>query len=186
MSNEAIHKEGCSNTIMEYMACGLPVVCSAGGGNAELVVEGRAGYLIPAGDWRLLCDRLERLTSRPDEASHMGEAGHRRLSEEFTVERMVERLLASTRSSAASAIGLCVTSALLPGRQCDDANGALSEDLPRQLPVLRVERSRALHVRGQGLLESAGHEVIPFSVRYAVNEPSPYEGYFVEPIGRRR
>ena len=32
------------------------------------------------------------------------------------------------------------------------------------------------------LLESAGHEVIPFSVRYSQNSPSPYEKYFVDPI----
>ena len=34
------------------------------------------------------------------------------------------------------------------------------------------------------LLEDLGHEVVPFSVRYRQNEPSPWSGYFVEPIGR--
>ena len=32
------------------------------------------------------------------------------------------------------------------------------------------------------LLEARGHEVIPFSVRYRRNEPSPWERYFVPPI----
>lgn len=36
------------------------------------------------------------------------------------------------------------------------------------------------------LLERAGHEVVPFSVRYAQNEPSPWEGYFVDPIAGER
>jgi glycosyltransferase involved in cell wall biosynthesis len=93
LSNETLRREGCSNAIMEYMACGLPVVCSSGGGNAELVVEGESGHLIPDGDWRLLCDRLERLASRPEAASAMGEAGRRRLIEEFTVERMIADLV---------------------------------------------------------------------------------------------
>ncbi len=34
------HAEGCSNSIMEYMACGLPVVCTDSGGNPELVPTG--------------------------------------------------------------------------------------------------------------------------------------------------
>jgi glycosyltransferase involved in cell wall biosynthesis len=32
------------------------------------------------------------------------------------------------------------------------------------------------------LLEARGHEVIPFSVRYGANEPTPWAKYFVEPI----
>jgi glycosyltransferase involved in cell wall biosynthesis len=94
LSHEALHREGCSNAIMEYMACGLPVVCSAGGGNRELVTEGETGFLVPSGDWRLLCDRLERLADRPDEAAAMGEAGRRRVAEEFTVKRLVDALVA--------------------------------------------------------------------------------------------
>ena len=42
--------EGLSNSIMEYMACGLPVVCTDVGGNPELVRHGENGYLFPAGD----------------------------------------------------------------------------------------------------------------------------------------
>ena len=33
------------------------------------------------------------------------------------------------------------------------------------------------------LLEGAGHEVIPFSIRYRANRPSQWETYFAEPIG---
>ena len=47
MTNTAVHEEGCSNTIMEYMACGLPVICVDSGGNRELVVDGETGYIIP-------------------------------------------------------------------------------------------------------------------------------------------
>lgn len=34
----------------------------------------------------------------------------------------------------------------------------------------------------QRALEARGHEVIPFSIRYARNEPTPYEKYFVPPL----
>jgi hypothetical protein len=78
---------------MEYMACGLPVVCSSGGGNAELVTEGETGYLVPWGNSRSLCDRLERLDEKPDEAAALGAAGRRRIVEEFTAERVIDGLV---------------------------------------------------------------------------------------------
>ena len=92
MSNEAQHTEGCSNAIMEYMACGLPVVCSPGGGNPELVVDGETGVLVPAGDRDALAGALRRLAADRILARRMGEAGRARLKRSFTVERLVEDL----------------------------------------------------------------------------------------------
>ena len=40
MTNPRLANEGLSNSIMEYMALGLPVVCGNGGGNPELVQDG--------------------------------------------------------------------------------------------------------------------------------------------------
>ena len=42
--------EGISNTILEAMATGLPVIATNVGGNGELVDAGRTGELVPAGD----------------------------------------------------------------------------------------------------------------------------------------
>lgn len=42
--------EGISNTILEAMASGLPVIATRAGGNIELVLEGKTGYLVPSGD----------------------------------------------------------------------------------------------------------------------------------------
>ena len=39
--------EGMSNTILEAMACGVPVVATSVGANGELVVDGQTGYLVP-------------------------------------------------------------------------------------------------------------------------------------------
>jgi len=89
MSNEAVHREGCSNAIMEYMSCGLPVVCSAGGGNPELVVEGETGRLVPGADVPALAAALATLADEPETARRLGDAGRRRLVEEFSVERLV-------------------------------------------------------------------------------------------------
>jgi len=92
MSNEAEHREGCSNAIMEYMACGLPVVCSAGGGNPEVVLEGETGYLVPAGDASALADALVSLADHPEIARRMGDAGRRRMLEEFGVARLMYKI----------------------------------------------------------------------------------------------
>jgi len=89
MADEARNREGCSNAIMEYMSCGLPVVCSDGGGNPELVLEGETGHVVPPCDPVALVTALVRLAEDPETARRLGEAGRRRILEEFTVERMV-------------------------------------------------------------------------------------------------
>jgi glycosyltransferase involved in cell wall biosynthesis len=78
---------------MEYMACGLPVVCTDCGGNPELVVEGRTGHLIPPSDDELLAVRLRDLRDDPARAQSMGHAGARRLGESFTLQAMVDNCL---------------------------------------------------------------------------------------------
>lgn len=89
MTNPDRLAEGCSNTILEYMACGLPVVCGDSGGNREVVIEGKTGFIVPALDARTLADRLVWLREHPREAAEMGRAGARRLEEEFTVQNLV-------------------------------------------------------------------------------------------------
>jgi glycosyltransferase involved in cell wall biosynthesis len=91
MTNPALGVEGCSNTILEYMSWGLPVICSDGGGNREVVKDGKTGFIVPALDAEALADRLLWLREHPEEAADMGRAGARRLDEEFTVERLVRK-----------------------------------------------------------------------------------------------
>ncbi|MCL5958565.1 MAG: glycosyltransferase [Chloroflexi bacterium] len=85
--------EGCSNSIMEYMACSLPVICSAGGGNQELVLDGKTGFLVPPSDGEVLAERLMWLRSHPEERERMGMAGRERIVSGFTVGAMVEKTI---------------------------------------------------------------------------------------------
>jgi len=94
MTHPAYLQEGCSNAILEYMACGLPVVCSDSGGNRELVINGKTGFVIPPLDAEALAERLRYLRSRPDVATEMGEAGRERVFQEFTVQAMVQKTIA--------------------------------------------------------------------------------------------
>jgi glycosyltransferase involved in cell wall biosynthesis len=92
MSNETLHREGCSNAIMEYMACGLPVVCSSGGGNPELVVDRQTGLLVPAGDVRALAEALAWIADNPGTARCLGDEGRRRVLECFSVSALVSSM----------------------------------------------------------------------------------------------
>jgi len=87
------HEEGCSNTIMEYMACNLPVVCSDSGGNRELVVDKETGFIIEPNNPDALVEKLIWLKQHPDAARNMGLAGRERTLREFTTTNMVERTL---------------------------------------------------------------------------------------------
>ena len=85
--------EGISNTILEAMACGLPVVATAVGGNAELVVDGATGRLVPANDPQALAAALGELIDDPERMSAYGAAGRRRVEERFSMDAMTAAYL---------------------------------------------------------------------------------------------
>ncbi len=81
--------EGVSNTILEAMACGLPVVATRVGGNAELVDHGRTGLVVPSDDVPALAQALCQLAQQPQEAAHMGTAGRAAVEQRFSLQAMV-------------------------------------------------------------------------------------------------
>jgi glycosyltransferase involved in cell wall biosynthesis len=80
--------EGMSNTILEAMAVGLPVVATRVGGNRELVDEGETGRLVPPGDPRALADAVAGYLDDAHVRGLHGKASRRRASETFALERM--------------------------------------------------------------------------------------------------
>ncbi|MGQ9570401.1 MAG: glycosyltransferase [Thermodesulfovibrionales bacterium] len=83
--------EGMSNSIMEAMSAGLPVVATDVGGNSELVINGKTGFLCPLGDTYKLAERIIYLITNENEAKQIGENGEKRMTDDFGVERMVKQ-----------------------------------------------------------------------------------------------
>jgi glycosyltransferase involved in cell wall biosynthesis len=95
LTNAAFAAEGISNSIMEYMACGLPVVCTDSGGNRELVLEGQTGMLVAPGDVNGVIEQLRFLRDNPADATRMGLAGRERIATVFSLDELVAGTLAA-------------------------------------------------------------------------------------------
>ena len=91
MSAPAELAEGCPNSIMEYMACGLPVVCTDSGGNREVVLEGRTGLIVPPLDPSAVVNALRILAQDPETARRFGQAGRERIRTAFSTREMVAK-----------------------------------------------------------------------------------------------
>jgi sugar transferase (PEP-CTERM/EpsH1 system associated) len=81
--------EGLSLAILEAMASGLPVVATAVGGNAEIVVEGETGLLVPPKSPKALAAAMLKIYRQPELARCMGAAGRKRVENHFDSRRMV-------------------------------------------------------------------------------------------------
>src|SRR5207247_8999368 len=86
-----VSSEGLSNTLLESMAAGVPVVATTVGGNPEVVQDGRTGLLVPPRDPHALANAIGRLLQDPDLASRCGRAGRQRVAEHFSIDQMVSK-----------------------------------------------------------------------------------------------
>jgi L-malate glycosyltransferase len=83
--------EGLSNTILESMAAGKPVIATRVGGNPELVDDGVTGLLVPPSDSDSLAEAIIFLLQNPWKALNMGSAGRVVVGKKFTLNTMIER-----------------------------------------------------------------------------------------------
>ncbi|MDR5708484.1 MAG: glycosyltransferase family 4 protein [Armatimonadota bacterium] len=81
------------NTLLEAMACGIPVVASAVGGVVEMVTHEREGMLVPPGNPERLAEAISRLLLDPDRRREMGRMGREKVLREYTPHRAAQRTL---------------------------------------------------------------------------------------------
>lgn len=80
--------EGFSNSVLEKMAVGLPLIVSSVGGNSEAVVHGDNGLVIPPRDVGAFRRALVALYSDAPRRLSMGHRSRQRIEEKFTLDRM--------------------------------------------------------------------------------------------------
>jgi sugar transferase (PEP-CTERM/EpsH1 system associated) len=85
--------EGISNTVLEAMATGLPVVATAVGGNPELIEDGVNGRLVPSADTGALTDALRSYVQDPLRRQQHGRVAREQILRRFSIPVMVERYL---------------------------------------------------------------------------------------------
>jgi glycosyltransferase involved in cell wall biosynthesis len=85
----SVDHEGCSNSILEYMYLGKPVVVTDVGGNRELVIPDVNGYVVPPKKPADMADKILSLLDNPEKAREMGKKGHEMAVERFSQQRMV-------------------------------------------------------------------------------------------------
>jgi len=81
--------EGQSNSVIEAMQAGLPVIASDIQGNRDLVLHDQTGRLVKLGDTADFARQANILLENRAESERLGEAGRKRIEAEFTVESMV-------------------------------------------------------------------------------------------------
>jgi len=89
----ATYTEGMSNSIMEYMALGKPVIATDGGGTKELIKNYVTGFLVKPRSPKELASKIEYLFDNEKIASNMGEKGRERIRQEFSIEKMIKEYL---------------------------------------------------------------------------------------------
>lgn len=92
-SNNHIHAEGVSNSIMESMACGTPVIATDGGGTPEIIENGKNGYIVPPKDFECMANRLHELLSDRIRLSKFEKSALDTIKERFTIDGMVHQYI---------------------------------------------------------------------------------------------
>lgn len=91
----------CGYKLIQYMACGLPVVASPVGVNSEIVQQDENGEL--AGSFAEWIQAIERLVADGDLRRRMGAAGRKRVEQIYSMQAQSDRLVALLRQAASKA-----------------------------------------------------------------------------------
>jgi len=83
--------EGLCNAIIEYMACGVPVVATRVGGNPELVENNVNGYLYVSGNYNELAGAITRLLESREERVRIGLENRAKIADKFSIESMIRQ-----------------------------------------------------------------------------------------------
>jgi glycosyltransferase involved in cell wall biosynthesis len=81
--------EGLPLSVLEALSLKKPVVASDVGGIPEIIENGVTGYLVPPENPEALAEKITLLLQNPERAAVIGQAGRRRVEEDFSLPRMI-------------------------------------------------------------------------------------------------
>ena len=83
------YTEGISNSIIEFMAIGKPVIATDGGGTNEIIIHKETGYLIPKESPEILRETVLKLVNDSELTQKLGQNGKERIVREFSMNSMI-------------------------------------------------------------------------------------------------
>lgn len=84
--------EGMPMVLLEAEACGLPVVATEVGGNGEVILNNKSGYVVPPGDSEALAAAMMKMMALSEvERRAMGRAGRAHIEANYSLERVVDQ-----------------------------------------------------------------------------------------------
>lgn len=87
-SNKAVHGEGISNSIVEYMGLGKPVIANDAGGTKEIVHNNVNGYLVTRQTENEIAGLITGLIDNPEKCSAFGKVSRKIIDESFSLNKM--------------------------------------------------------------------------------------------------
>ncbi len=82
------YSEGLSNSIIEYMACGKPVIANDAGGTSEIITNNKTGFLLTDETTEEIANLIIELIDNKDKRNTIGENAKLHIEKHFSIERM--------------------------------------------------------------------------------------------------
>lgn len=90
-SNSDLHAEGISNSIMESMACGTPVIATNGGGTSEIIENKINGFIVPPHDDEKMTKIALQLIEDENLRNKISHSCMQTITNKFSISKMVEQ-----------------------------------------------------------------------------------------------
>jgi glycosyltransferase involved in cell wall biosynthesis len=90
--------EGFSSALLEYMACGKPVVATRVGGNMEVIEHGKNGFLVEVGDYLNIADNILVLLKNRTLSKKFGNCGKNIIRQRCNLEKMINLHISTYRN----------------------------------------------------------------------------------------
>jgi len=101
VTHTSILPEPFGRVVIEAMLAGRPVVATDAGAIPEIITPGESGVLVPVNHPSALANALTQLIGDPGLRTRLGESAQRRVADEFSLDKMVERMQSAYQSALA-------------------------------------------------------------------------------------